>query len=114
MNYRPLDTLLEPVLAVPKVLITLILLPTRENSCSHPAAVTQAPVLTRTAENVSPLSLTELTAQITPPTKVEPVVTAQKDDQATSPSLQQVLQEAAANAFSHLDSATYLNSLFKG
>jgi hypothetical protein len=70
------------------------------------------------AENVSLLGLTELTAQTTAqttaPAKVEPVVTAQKDNQATSPSLQQVLQEAAANAFSHLDSATYLNTLFKG
>ena len=74
-------------------------------------AVTQAPVLTRAAENVSPLSLTEKT---TAPAVVEPVATSQKEDQATSPSLQQVLQEAAANAFSHLDSATYLNTLFKG
>jgi hypothetical protein len=74
-------------------------------------AVTQAPVLTRAAENVTPLGLT---AQTTAPAVFEPVVTAQKDNQATSPSLQQVLQEAAANAFSHLDSATYLNTLFKG
>jgi hypothetical protein len=81
-------------------------------------AVTQAPVLTRAAENVNLLSLTGLTAQTNAqtiaPAKVEPFVKAQKDDQATSPSLQQVLQEAAANAFSHLDSATYLNTLFKG
>ena len=81
-------------------------------------AVPQAPVLTMAAENVSLLGLTGLTAQTTAqttaPAKVEPFVTAQKDDQATSPSLQQVLQEAAANAFSHLDSATYLNTLFKG
>ena len=78
-------------------------------------AVTQAPVLTRAAENVTPLGLTaQTTAQTTAPAVFEPVVTAQKDNQATSPSLQQVLQEAAANAFSHLDSATYLNTLFKG
>jgi hypothetical protein len=77
-------------------------------------AVPQAPVLTMAAENVSLLGLTELTAQTTAPAKVEPVVTAQKDNQATSPSLHQVLQEAAANAFSHLDSATYLNTMFKG
>jgi len=77
-------------------------------------AVTQASVLTKAAENVSLLGLTGLTAQTTAPAKVEPIVTSQKDDQATSPSLQQVLQEAAANAFSHLDSATYLDSLFKG
>ena len=82
-------------------------------------AVTQAPDLTRAAENVSPLSLTaqtteKTTEQTTAPAVVEPVVTTKKEDQATSPSLQQVLQEAAANAFSHLDSATYLNTLFKG
>jgi hypothetical protein len=70
--------------------------------------------LTKAAENVSLLGLTGLTAQTTAPAKVEPIVTSQKDDQASSPSLQQVLQEAAANAFSHLDSATYLDSLFKG
>jgi hypothetical protein len=58
--------------------------------------------------------LTGLTAQTTAPANVKPIVTSQKDDQATSPSLQQVLQEAAANSFSHLDSATYLDRLFKG
>lgn len=77
-------------------------------------AVTKAPALSMAVENISLLGLTELTAQSTPPTKVEPVVKAQKDDKATSPSLHQVLQEAAANTFSHLDSNTYLNSLFKG
>lgn len=78
-------------------------------------AVTQAPVLTRAAENVTPLSLTaQTTEQTTEPAVVEPVVTTQKEDQATSPSLQQAVQEAAANAFSHLVSATYLNTLFKG
>ena len=95
----------------------------QQASITAPAANTataapQAPVLTMAAENISLLSLTGLTAQTTAqttaPAKVEPFVTAQKDDQATSPSLQQVLQEAAANAFSHLDSATYLTSLFKG
>jgi hypothetical protein len=78
-------------------------------------AVTQAPVLTSAAEKVTPLSLTaQTTEKTTAPAVVEPVVTTKKEDQATSPSLQQVLQEAAANAFSHLDSATYLNTLFKG
>jgi hypothetical protein len=84
-------------------------------AASTAKAVTQAPVLTRAAENVSPLSLTaQTTEKTTAPAVVEPVVTTKKEDQATSPSLQQVLQEAAANAFSHLDSATYLNTLFKG
>jgi hypothetical protein len=82
-------------------------------------AVPQAPVLTSAAEKATPLSLTAQTTEkstekTTAPAVVEPVVTTKKEDQATSPSLQQVLQESAANAFSHLDSATYLNTLFKG
>ena len=71
------------------------------------------PVLTMAAENISLLGLTGLTAQNTSPAKAEPVVTAQKDDQATSPSLEQVLQDAAAKAFGYLDSSAYLSSLFK-
>jgi hypothetical protein len=109
----------------------------QQASITAPAANTatavpqhQAPVLTMVAENINLLGLTGLTSQTTAqtiaqttaqttaqtiaPAKVEPVVVAQKDDQATSPSLQQVLKEAAANAFSHLDSASYLTSLFKG
>jgi hypothetical protein len=45
--------------------------------------------------------------------KAEPVVIAQTDDQASSPSLEQVLQDARSNAFSYLDTSTYLRSLFK-
>lgn len=76
-------------------------------------AISQAPVMTMAAENVSLLGLTGLTELTTTPAKAEPIVTAQKDDQATSPSLEQVLQDAAAKAFGYLDSSTYLNSLFK-
>lgn len=76
-------------------------------------AFSQAPVLTMAADNVSLLGLMGLSELTTAPATAEPVVTAQKDDQATSPSLEQVLQEAAANAFEYVDSATYLNSLFK-
>lgn len=47
------------------------------------------------------------------PATTEPVVTAQKDTQASSPSLAQALQDAAAKALSHMDSATYLGSLFR-
>ena len=64
-------------------------------------------------ENVSLLGLTRLTEQTTATTMPEPVVTAQTDDQATSPSLEQVLQDATANAFEYIDSATYLSSLFR-
>lgn len=76
-------------------------------------AISQAPVMTMAAENVSLLGLTGLTELTTTPVKAEPVVTAQKDDQASSPSLEQVLQEAAAKAYGYFDSSTYLNRLFK-
>ena len=76
-------------------------------------AISQAPVMTMAAENVSLLGLTGLTELTTTPAKVEPVVTTQKDDQASSPSLEQVLQEAATKAFGYLDSSSYLSSLFK-
>ena len=76
-------------------------------------AFSQAPVLTMAIENVSLLGLTRLTEQTTATTMPEPVVTAQTDDQATSPSLEQVLQDATANAFEYIDSATYLSSLFR-
>jgi hypothetical protein len=69
--------------------------------------------MTMAAENVSLLGLTGLTEFTTTPATAEPVVTAQKDDQASSPSLEQVLQEAATKAFGYLDSSSYLSSLFK-
>ena len=77
-------------------------------------AASYAPALTMAAENISLLGLTGLTAQNTPLSKAEPVVTAQKDDQASSPSLEQVLQEASTQAFAYFNSAAYLGSLFKG
>jgi hypothetical protein len=73
-------------------------------------AISPTPFMTMAAENVSLLGLTELTKT---PATAEPMVTAQKDDQATSPSLEQILQDAAAKAFGSLDSATYLSSHFK-
>ena len=71
----------------------------------------QMPVLA--ADNAKLLGLSGLTLLSTTQSVAEPVVTAQKDDQASSPSLEQVLQDAAAKAFAHPDSATYLSSLFK-
>ena len=79
-------------------------------SVTKAVAASDAPVLTMAAENISLLGLT---AQSTPPAKAEPVVTTQKDDQATSPSLGQVLEDAAAKVFGYLDSSAYLSSLFK-
>lgn len=81
-------------------------------AANEAAAVSHAPVLTMGAENVNLLSLTGSTAQTTPPAEVEPVAAAQKDDQATSPSLEEVLQEVAASAFKYVDSTTVLNNLF--
>ena len=105
-----------PVLTIAAENVSLLGLTELTAHTTAPAAdtatsVTQTPVMTMAAENVSFLGLTEQTIA---PAIVQPVVTAQIDDQATSPTLQQVLQEAAANAFSHLDSAIYLNTLFKG
>jgi hypothetical protein len=77
------------------------------------AAISQAQVMTMAAENISLLGLTGLNAQSTPSAKAQPVVTTQKDDQATSPSLGQVLEDAAAKVFGYLDSSAYLSSLFK-
>lgn len=84
------------------------------STMAHPhTAVGQMPVMAMAAENIGLLGLAGLGEQTTPPAKAEPVVTAQKDDQASSPSLEQVLQEAAAKAYGYLDSSTYLNSLLK-
>jgi len=44
---------------------------------------------------------------------LEAVITVQSDDQVSSSSLEQVLQEVTASAFTQLDSATYLSSLFR-
>jgi hypothetical protein len=46
-------------------------------------------------------------------TNAAPVAKVQTDDQATSPSLEQLLQEAATQAYSYPDTSTYLKSLFK-
>jgi len=41
-------------------------------------------------------------------------VKARKDDQASSPSLEQILQEASTQGFAYMNNAAYLGSLFKG
>jgi hypothetical protein len=80
------------------------------------ANTAQIPVLA--ADNAKLLGLSGLTLLSTSqsPTSqfmAEPVVTAQKDHHASSPSLEQVLQQASAKALEHLDSASYLSSLCK-
>lgn len=83
------------------------------STMAHPQAVGQMPVMAMAAENISLLGLAGLGEQTTPPAKAEPIITAQKDDQATSPSLEQVLEDAAAKAFGNMDTATYLSSLLR-
>lgn len=75
------------------------------------AAAIQMPVMA--ADNAKLLGLSGLCLVSTPQVVVQPVIKAQKDDQASSPPLEQVLQEASEKAFAHLDSAAYLSSLFK-
>jgi len=75
-------------------------------------AVSQPPVLVMAPENLSLLGLSGLALLSSPQPVAEPLVTAQKDDQASSPSLEQVLQEAVVSAFEYLDSSTYRSSLF--
>ena len=80
------------------------------------ANTAQIPVLA--ADNakllgLSGLALLSTSQSSTSQSVAEPAVTAQKDHQASSPSLEQVLQQASAKALEHLDSASYLSSLFK-
>jgi hypothetical protein len=47
------------------------------------------------------------------PINEAPAVTAQEGNQSSSPVLEQTIADAAANALSYVDTATYLSSLFK-
>lgn len=76
-------------------------------------ATSQLPVLALATENFTPFDLTGLTGPSTVAAKVDSVVKTLTDDQATSPSLEEVLQEATTNAFEYVDTATYLSSLFR-
>ena len=76
-------------------------------------ATIQMPVLTMAEENVGLLGLSELAMSPAAPAKAELVVTIQKNDQASNPSLEQLLQEAKASAFEYVDSTSYLDSLFR-
>ena len=76
-------------------------------------ATSQMPVLTMAEENVGLLGLSELAMPPAAPAKAELVVTIQKNDQASNPSLEQLLQEAKASAFEYVDSTSYLDSLFR-
>lgn len=80
------------------------------------AAAGQLPAMA--TDNVKLLGLAGLSLVSTPQATAQqvaaqPAVQAQKDDQASSPSLEQVLQEASTQAFAYLNSAAYLGSLFK-
>lgn len=74
-------------------------------------AVSQMPVFAMAADNVSLIGLTDI--DVPSPSKTEPVVIAQIDDQATSPSLEQMIEEATTNTLAYVDTSTYLSSLFR-
>ncbi len=82
-----------------------------KNTFTNVTNTAQMPLLA--ADNAKLLGLSDLTLLSTSQSVAEPAVTAQKDHQASSPSLEQVLQQASAKALEHLDSASYLSSLFK-
>ena len=84
-----------------------------ENASQLNTLASQTPSVVIEEENASLLGWTEVAIPFAEPVEAEPVITVQSDDQASSPSLEQVLQEVTANAFTQLDSATYLSSLFK-
>ena len=69
-------------------------------------ATIQMPVLTMAEENVGLLGLSELAMSPAAPAKAELVVTIQKNDQTSNPSLEQLLQEAKASAFEYVDSTS--------
>ena len=82
---------------------------------SPPSAVvaaTQLPVLTM-AEQTERMTATSGIVLTSVPINEEPAVTPQDDVQASAPALEEAIAEAAATAFSYVDTATYLNSLFK-
>lgn len=76
-------------------------------------AINQAQDLIMAPENMGLLGLSILTLQSSATTIPEPIVAAQTDEQATSPSLEQVLQDATVSAFEYIDTATYLSSLLR-
>jgi len=75
--------------------------------------VSQMPVMAMAAENISLIGLSGLAMTLAAPAKTEPVVLHPKDDQASSPSLEQVLQKEESSAFEYVDSTTYLGNLFR-
>lgn len=118
---QPLARLAEPAAAVSQDLgLAVQQASVMASSQSRAVMVSQAPVVVMAADNASfvdlPLTATPATVQAMPATvqaSSEPVVVAQADDQATSPTLEQVLQDAAASAFEYIDTATYLSSVFR-
>ena len=89
---------------------------------AHTAALSSPPAVQAQAASSGPIvvatatATASATASVSTPSQAleaEPALAAQQDPQASSPSLSQVLQDAAANALVHVDSASYLSSLFK-
>jgi hypothetical protein len=87
-------------------------------STANSAYTAHMPVMTMAADKakllgLSGLALLSTSQSSTSQSLAKPVVTAQKDPHTSSPSLEQVLQQASTKALEHFDSATYLSSLFK-
>lgn len=78
---------------------------------ANTAVALSQPSVQEMADNASLIGLAgvEMPASSTS----EPVATAQIDDQATSPSLEQVIEEATTDALTYVDTHTYLSSLFR-
>lgn len=79
---------------------------------STAVAATQLPVLAMAAETER-IASTSGVVLTSAPINEEPAFTPQDDVQASAPALEEAIAEAAATAFSYVDTATYLNSLFK-
>lgn len=111
---QPLARLAEPAVTVSQDLgLAVQQASVMASSQSAAVIVSQSPVVAMAPDNTSSVDLPLTATPATVPASAEPVTVAQADVQATSPTLEQVLQDTAASAFEYIDTATYLSSMFK-
>ena len=111
---QPLARLAEPAVTVSQDLgLAVQQASVMASSQSAAVIVSQSPVVAMAPDNTSSVDLPLTATPATVPASAEPVTVAQADDQATSPTLEQVLQDTAASAFEYIDTATYLSSLLR-
>lgn len=79
---------------------------------STAVAAIQLPVLSMAAETENTTATSGIVLTSAPINEAH-AVTSQDDVQASAPALEEAIAEAAATAFSYVDTATYLNSMFK-